>query len=176
VGSDPTSPLSEFQGHSLEDFLESLSANIEDRRSKKLALRSKTRLPISKSDVKDEHYGKSNKIDLKAGVPVGVDLPVRQASEKAIEPPTLRPTDVFIQMMEEEALSLEKYPASSNDKDSILNRSHPLRSKKKRQKQKKNKSKGDKKSVVTFDEKRAPYPPGIASWGPEGDLRIGIAV
>ena len=176
VGSDPTSPLSEFQGHSLEDFLESLSANIEDRRSKKLALRSKTRLPISKSDVKDEHYGKSNKIDLKAGGPVGVDLPVHQASEKATGPPTLRPTDVFIQMMEEEALSLEKCPASSNDKDSILNRSHPLRSKKKRQKQKKNKSKGDKQSVVAFDKKRAPYPPGIASWGPEGDLRIGIAV
>jgi hypothetical protein len=29
---------------------------------------------------------------------------------------------------------------------------------------------------VAFDEKRAPYPPGIPSWGPQGDLRIGIAV
>jgi hypothetical protein len=175
VGSDPTSPLSEFQGHSLEDFLESLSANIEDRRGKKLALRSKTRRPISTFDVKDEHSENSNKMHLKVGGAVGLDLPVRQASEKATGPPALRPTDVFIQMMEEEALGLEKCPSSSNDKDSILNRSHPLRSKKKRQKQKKNKSKGDKQSVVAFDEKRAPYPPGIPSWT-QGNLRIGIAV
>jgi hypothetical protein len=176
VGSDPTSPLSDFQGHSLDDFLESLSANIHDRRSKKLALRSKTWLPISKFDVKDEHSEKSNKIDSKAGGAVGVDLPVSQGDEKATGPPTLRPTDLFIQMVEEEALSSKKDPVSSNDEESILNRSHPLPSKKKRQKQKKSKSKGDKKSIVTFDEKRELFPPGIASWGPQGDLRIGIAV
>jgi hypothetical protein len=178
VGSDPTSPLSEFQGHSLDDFLESLSANIPDRRSKKLALRSKTRSFVSTVDVKVEHSEESNKIDSKAGGAVGVDLRACQANEKATGPPTLRPTDVFIQMVEEEALSSKKDSLSSNDEESILSHSYPFRSRKKRQKQKqkKNKSKGDKKSIVTFDEKRELFPPGIASWGPQGNLRIDIAV
>jgi hypothetical protein len=174
VGSDPTSPLSEFQGHSLDDFLESLSTNILDRRSKKLAVRSKTRSLVSTVDVKVENSEESNKIDSKAGGAVGVDLRACQANEKAIGAPTLRPTDAFVQMVEEEALSSKKDPVSSNDEESILNHSHPLRSRKKRQKQKKNK--GDKKSIVTFDEKRELFFPGIASWGPQGDLRIGIAV
>ena len=63
-------------------------------------------------------------------------------------------------MVEEEALSSKTDPVSSNDGESILNRSHPLRSRKKRQKQKqkKNKSKGGKKSVLKLYEKSRTFP------------------
>ncbi len=193
VGSNPTSPLSEFQGQSLDDFLESLSANILDRRSKKLS--TKTLPPVAKSNVKVKPDIEPSSDDTR--VAGGVKLFIRpkdiyhriqtpresedgtkgsstkilpQPSENAVkgerngqasslaakepsEPqakflasekgkalPALRPTDVFMEMMEREELELKKDFVIRKEAESALNRSHPLRSKERRNR----KNKGDK--------------------------------
>jgi hypothetical protein len=176
VGNDPTSPLSESQ--SLDEYLESLSARMLDRQNKRVL--PKTMPSTFKIEVKRENEDKvpTASVGAKGAAGSAPKTKSLQGSETAKEVPLLRPTDIFLRMMEEEERELKKRPllhdhAPSEEAESMLNRRHPLREKRRRRR-----SKMNAESVSKLNDKREEmlFTENIESLGREGDLRISIAV
>jgi hypothetical protein len=176
VGSDPASPLSESQ--SLDEYLESLSARMLDRKNKRILPRAIS--PTFKIEVKGQHGDRPlpSMVNAEDGAESAPMVKTLQASETAKDIPLLRPTHMFLQMMEEEKRDLQKDSKSgdhamSKEVESMLNRRHPLWEKTRRRR-----SKINAESIRKLDDEKRDtlYPEIVSSWGPEGDLRIGIAV
>lgn len=87
-----------------------------------------------------------------------------QACEKPQALPFIHPTDVFQRVMEEEEREREKN-AAANPTEGMLNRRHPLRTKRKNRR--------IKREAVVGEEKRMLYPDGVSS---SGALSIGISI